>query len=294
MLVFKHAKSVIVASVAAGLAMLVPVASAIMIPVATATVISAAIATMIPVATATPARAESKEQIAGEMLQDGFDALAGRNTSLAAQLFGQVIAEFPGTMEAARADRELSALTQTDAASGELPLPGESADPAALRMKFAVEAGDRVFFAENSAVIGGRARALLENQARWLQARQQLKITIIGRADDGGSEDDARGLSAKRAEAVRDKLVAGGVPASRILIDARGTRDPVATCHSALCQAQNRHAETSIGGGVVTGAGDTAIDATIQGANKGASKGTSNGRRGATIGGAGAGVTVSR
>jgi peptidoglycan-associated lipoprotein len=147
-------------------------------------------------------------------------------------------------------------------------------------MRFATEAGDRVFFAENSAVIGGRARALIENQARWLASRQDLKITIIGRADDGGPENEARLLSAKRADAVRNVLVANGVAASRIVIDARGGRDPIATCSSPMCQAQNRQAETSIGGAVITGAGDD-LEREV-------------GRRGLGTATDGAGVTVSR
>jgi peptidoglycan-associated lipoprotein len=244
---------------------------------------------------ATGPRAQSNAQLPGEMLKDGLEALSGNEDGLAAQLFEQLILAFPGTTEADRASQQLSLLGSSREASRETSggqrseqeprdADGNEAndDPGALRMKFAVEAGDRVFFAENSAVIGGRARALLENQARWLHARPNLKITVIGRADDGGPEDEARVLSAKRAEAVRDKLISGGVAATRILIDGRGTRDPVATCHSALCQAQNRHAETLIGGGIVTGAGEDQV------------RGASINRRRATIGGAEGGVTVSR
>jgi peptidoglycan-associated lipoprotein len=267
-----------------------------MLLVKTANSISKAIAVVVVVVfaltiAAIEPRAQSNAQLPGEMLQDGLDALSGKEQGLAAELFEQLILAFPGTTEADRAQQELTLLGSTSGTASEQHPESEprdaaarerNDDPAALRMKFAVEAGDRVFFAENSAVIGGRARALLENQARWLQARPELKITIIGRADDGGPEDEAHVLSAKRAEAVRDKLVAGGVPASRILIDGRGTRDPVATCHSALCQAQNRHAETSIGGGIVSGAGEDMV------------RGASIRSRRATIGGAAGGVTVSR
>ena len=232
-------------------------------------------------------QAQSTTQLPGEMLQDGLEALGDHESGLATQLFEQLILAFPGTPEAQRAERELSLRDSAehpdaDTASREDVPPNGNQDLPALRMKFAVEAGDRVFFAENSAVIGGRARALLENQARWLQSHRELKITVIGRADDGGPEDEAHLLSSKRAEAVREKLVAGGVAASRILIDARGSGDPVATCHTVLCQAQNRHAETSIGGGIVSGAGDDMV------------RGASIRSRGATISGAAGGVTVSR
>ena len=149
---------------------------------------------------ATAPRAQDNAQLPDEMLQDGLEALSDGEQSLAGHLFEQLILAFPGSTEADRAQRELS-LLESDSRPRTDPAPREAsarqgvADSAVLRMKFAVEAGDRVFFAENSAVIGGRARALLENQARWLQARPNLRITIIGRADDGGPEGGAQTLS---------------------------------------------------------------------------------------------------
>ncbi|MEQ1669675.1 MAG: OmpA family protein [Hyphomicrobium sp.] len=212
----------------------------------------AALAVLTSAIALTPqAHAEQSQQSAAEMLQDGLDALLDRQTDLAGQLFEQLMLTFPGSPESARAERELGVLGTASRAERQ---PEEAdvfahrnpRDEPALRLKFAADAGDRVFFAENSAVIGGRARALLEHQARWLAVRKDLSITIIGRADDGASADASRELSAKRAEAVREKLIASGIAAARMQIDARGTRDPVATCRTDLCQAQNRHAETFI------------------------------------------------
>jgi peptidoglycan-associated lipoprotein len=230
--------------------------------------------------------AQASNPSAGDMLQDGLEALADRDSDEATQVFEQLILAFPGTSEAERAERELRILNASKQAAADQQArsswPHDGEDIAALRMRFATEAGDRVFFAEDSAVIGGRARALLENQARWLASQPDLKITIIGRADDGGPENEAHLLSAKRAEAVRDKLLANGVAVSRIMIDARGARDPIATCGTPMCQAQNRQAETSIGGAVITGAGDDVV------------RGVRSHGLGAPTGGTGDGVTVSR
>ena len=198
------------------------------------------------------AHADTSRNAPGEMLQDGLDALFERQRDLAADLFAQLIAAFPGTPEASRAERELSALSDSSTkqrspeAGADEPFVQRVSD-AELRMTFATEAGDRVFFAENSAVIGGRARALIEHQARWLVKRPDLKVTVVGRSDDGLSVEAARDIAEKRAAAVRDRLVANGVVASRIAIETRGARDPIATCTTPLCQAQNRHAETVIG-----------------------------------------------
>ena len=241
-------------------------------------------------------RADSSQQTASEMLQDGLDALAERQSALATQLFEQLILAYPGTSESLAAERELSALGAQPAAS-DMPEDAPEAGVGKLnrsrvslsdqRKRFTVDAGDRVFFAENSAVIGGRARAVLESQARWLVAVPDLKVTIIGRADDGGPADGAIELSTRRAEAVRDKLIAGGVAAPRILIEGRGTSDPIATCKTPLCQAQNRHAETFIGGGVVSGSEISPVDG-LEGRIPKSRAG------GATIGTVSGGATVSR
>jgi len=114
------------------------------------------------------------------------------------------------------------------------------------RNRFLIDVGDRVFFAQNSAVLGGRARAVVESQARWLKKMPSLQVTVVGRAADGGSSKDDADLSLARARAVEAKLIEGGVPAARIRVEARGNTDPVATCANALCQAQNRHAESFI------------------------------------------------
>lgn len=214
---------------------------------------AAVLALAIPLLAAVPivsASADASRNAPDEMLQDGLDALFEQQRDLAADLFNQLIAAFPGTPEASRAERELSALSDDD----KQPRDAERAAPfvqrasdSELRLAFATEAGDRVFFAENSAVIGGRARALIEHQARWLAKRPDLKVTIVGRSDDGLPAEAARDIGEKRAVAVRDRLVANGVTPNRIAIETRGARDPVATCTSPLCQAQNRQAETVIG-----------------------------------------------
>ncbi len=106
------------------------------------------------------------------------------------------------------------------------------------------DVGDRVFFAENSDALGGRARATLDAQARWLKAAGGFELTVIGRAADGGSAGDNRALALARARAVQAKLVEAGVAPERIRVEARGSDDPVATCTQPLCEAHNRHVES--------------------------------------------------
>lgn len=218
----------------------------------------------VPQAAATPPASIDRRapQPPQEILDDALAALESNQTVLARRLFDNLIATYPGTAEAGRAALELEVMGTEGSdddgavASEGAAKPGATYAPqtfgrddrlAEVRKEFLLTVGDRVFFAENSAEIGGRSRAVLDHQARWLKARDGLIVSLIGRADDGGSAKDNAALSKARAEAVRDRLVAGGLDANRILVDARGSGDPLALCRSPLCQAQNRHVETVIG-----------------------------------------------
>lgn len=185
---------------------------------------------------------------ASELLEDGLDAISDHAEDSGRRLLGQVISDFPGTQEASKAKRALAALDggQLDPEVRARLKADESERTAEYRRAFLVDVGDRVFFAENSAALGGRARGVIEHQARWLSARSDLSIMIIGRADSEGDWKAARDLSLQRAQVVRDRLVAAGVPPARIEIKAAGDKDRPATCDGPLCTAQNRNAEVLI------------------------------------------------
>lgn len=249
---------------------------------------------------------------AEEMLQDGRNAIDDERPDIARKIFETLRATYPGTAESVAAEKELSRLTSrgtmtskgstgsersmtseesiSDVTPGRRE-EGRSGDRAPvarfvsakereehlrrLNMSFLTEVGDRVFFAENSASIGGRARGVIEAQARWLNSVPGLDVTIIGRADDGTNEGDASRISEQRAKAVEAMLVGNGVAPARIKIEARGMRDPIATCTSPLCQAQNRHAESllrypaggaRLSGGEGNGTSGRGADAAIRGA----------------------------
>jgi len=185
---------------------------------------------------------------AAELLEDGLDALADRAEDSGRRLLNRVIDEYPGTAAASRAKRALVALDrgELDPESRQRLKADEAERTAEYRHAFLLDVGDRVFFAENSSAIGGRARNLIEQQAHWLNARPDLSIMVIGRADAEGDGKAARDLSLQRAQAVRDRLVAAGLPQNRIEIKAAGDQDQVATCDGAVCRAQNRNAEVLI------------------------------------------------
>lgn len=200
----------------------------------------------LPSASAQPWRDD--KLTAQDLLENGMEAASDREIVLARQYFERVISEYPSSPEATKARYAISMLekSSTDTEVRAAIRADQRARVEQFRRAFLVDVGDRVFFADNSAVIGGRARSIIEHQARWLKVRSGLTITIIARSDDGGPPDVERVLSEQRAEAVRQRLLAGGVSDDRISVKALGNRDPLAMCRSPLCQAQNRHVETLI------------------------------------------------
>ncbi len=108
-----------------------------------------------------------------------------------------------------------------------------------------LDVGDRVFFAPGSSALGLRARAALARQALWLKAAGQDAV-IVGHADDGGSDGNNSRIALRRAEAVRNRLIDEGVPASRLHYLGKGRQERIAVCGGPACEAQNRRAVTIV------------------------------------------------
>jgi outer membrane protein OmpA-like peptidoglycan-associated protein len=73
-----------------------------------------------------------------------------------------------------------------------------------------------------------------------LKRQPNLRAHIVGHTDSDGSDTYNIGLSKRRAESVRNYLVAQGIAASRLTIDWKGEREPVDTNATAAGKAQNR------------------------------------------------------
>jgi outer membrane protein OmpA-like peptidoglycan-associated protein len=72
-----------------------------------------------------------------------------------------------------------------------------------------------LFFGFNDAALEHSADIVLQPIAQWARS-QHLTVSITGYAADGGSADYNFALSEQRANAVRDKLIGLGVPATQI------------------------------------------------------------------------------
>jgi len=113
---------------------------------------------------------------------------------------------------------------------------------------FNVVVGDRVFFAFDRYDLDQQAQTTLTKQAQWLAQRPDVSVTIEGHADERGTREYNLALGARRANSVRDFLVAEGVAPNRLRTVSYGKERPVALCSNESCWSQNRRAVTVVAG----------------------------------------------
>ena len=126
--------------------------------------------------------------------------------------------------------------------------PGAAAVPGS-EQDFTVNVGDRVFFAEDKSTLSPEAQETLRRQAQWLNKYNRVTVQVEGHADERGTREYNIALSARRATAAREFLIAQGVAGNRISSIAYGKERPAALCDAEQCWSQNRRAVTVITGG---------------------------------------------
>jgi peptidoglycan-associated lipoprotein len=126
---------------------------------------------------------------------------------------------------------------------GETVLPGSERD-------FIVNVGDRVYFDFDKYDIRTDAQPLLAAQATWLTRYPAVQVRIEGNCDERGTREYNLALGARRANAVREFLVAHGVAGERITTVSYGKEKPVDAGTGEEADAHNRNAHTAITGGV--------------------------------------------
>ena len=122
------------------------------------------------------------------------------------------------------------------------PAPGSKGD-------FESNVGDRVFFAFDKYNLKADARGTLEKQAAWLNKWQAATITVEGHCDERGTREYNLALGERRANSVRDYLVALGINPNRIRTISYGKERPVALGSNEAAWAQNRRGVTKVTGG---------------------------------------------
>ncbi len=96
-------------------------------------------------------------------------------------------------------------------------------------------------FATGRADLQPSLRPVLDQFAQGLDG--SVNVRIVGHTDSTGSDAINDPLSSERAQTVRNYLVERGVPASRLQVAGRGSREPVADNGSDAGRAKNRRVE---------------------------------------------------
>lgn len=133
-----------------------------------------------------------------------------------------------------------------DIVAEQTAVPGSERD-------FIVNVGDRIHFIVDTSTLTPEAQEILRRQSAWLKQYPTVTIQVEGHADERGTREYNIALSARRATATREFLVAQGINPSRLSTIAYGKERPVSLCPEESCHAQNRRAVTVITGGAVTG-----------------------------------------
>jgi peptidoglycan-associated lipoprotein len=114
---------------------------------------------------------------------------------------------------------------------------------------FATNVGDRIYFIVDQSDLTPEGQEILTKQAQWLQQYSGVLVQIEGHSDERGTREYNIALSARRATATREFLIAQGVNPKRISSIAYGKERPAALCDAEQCWTQNRRAVTVITGG---------------------------------------------
>ena len=117
--------------------------------------------------------------------------------------------------------------------------PGSQQDLAAT-------AGDRVFFAYDRSDISSEAQQILQRQSEWLKRYPNVSVTIEGHTDERGTREYNLALGERRAQAVKNVLVALGVPAARVSTISYGKERPEIPHSDDQSYAQNRRGVTTV------------------------------------------------
>jgi len=124
------------------------------------------------------------------------------------------------------------------------PAPGAQAQgqvPAASPLK-------DVFFEFDKSAIRDDQKPALNEDVAWLKGNARAKITIEGHCDERGTAEYNLALGERRAKAVKDYLIAAGLPADRVSTISYGKERPFVLGHDESAWKWNRRGHFVISG----------------------------------------------
>jgi peptidoglycan-binding protein ArfA len=127
------------------------------------------------------------------------------------------------------------------------PRPSPQADCGNLQQAVRAKLPTPITFGVNAATLTAGIAQELATLADTLKACPSARIVVNGYSDNTGNDGINIPLSAERAKAVADFLVANGVPRQQVTSKGLGSVDPVADNDTPQGRAQNRRVEIVVG-----------------------------------------------
>ncbi len=101
-------------------------------------------------------------------------------------------------------------------------------------------------FDTNSSELRSEGKAELDPLVQDMQSDPQMVATIVGHTDSRGSEEYNLGLSERRAQAVADYIMDGGIGSDRLTVQGLGESDPVASNDTPEGRQENRRVDIEV------------------------------------------------
>ena len=144
---------------------------------------------------------------------------------------------------ASTSDEGGATTTTTTGSTGSTEVAPAAPAELSLQEQLINEVGDRVFFDFDKYNLKPEGRGTVEALAAWLNSRQGVTLTIEGHADERGTREYNLALGERRANSVKDYLIALGINAGRLTTISYGEERPAVPGSYEEAWAQNRRAE---------------------------------------------------
>jgi outer membrane protein OmpA-like peptidoglycan-associated protein len=183
---------------------------------------------------------EQRGTATGAGIGAGLGAILGASTShgraAGGAVLGAAVGAVAGNNWSKRMESQKQAMEQATAGTG--VQVSQTADNR-LRMEIPSD----ISFDTNRADIKDNFRPILERFATTLKENPATTVTIIGHTDSTGSDSVNQPLSVERASHTRDYLASRGVSPTRVVVEGRGSREPIASNDDNSGRARNRRVE---------------------------------------------------
>lgn len=186
---------------------------------------------------------EQRGTATGAGIGAGLGAILGASTSgggggraAGGAVLGAAVGAVAGNIWSKRMEAQKKTMEQATQGTGV-----QVTQTADNRLK--MEIPSDISFDTNRADIKSNFRPILDRFATTLNENPATTVTIIGHTDSTGSDAINQPLSVERASHTRDYLATKGVSPTRIVVEGRGAREPIASNDDNGGRARNRRVE---------------------------------------------------